>query len=106
MSKDIITDGFCFICKKPTQNLSLNPENWRIDLPLHGGNGLKRSYHQGCIVNKIKELEQQKVELLELLTECYKRFKDYEMDVDTDRPIHHIQFMKKLQKYFIIGGEW
>ena len=52
----------------------------------------------------IRELEQQKAELIELLTECYKRFKDYEMDVDTDRPIHHIRFMEKLQKYIITGG--
>ena len=51
------------------------------------------------------KLEQQKAELVELLTECYKRFKDYEMDVDTDRPIHHIRFMEKLQKYIITGGE-
>lgn len=54
---------------------------------------------------RIEELEQQKAELVELLTECYKRFKDYEMDVDTDRPIHHIRFMEKLQKYIITGGE-
>lgn len=52
-----------------------------------------------------EELKQQKAELVELLTECYKRFKDYEMDVDTDRPIHHIRFMEKLQKYIKTGGE-
>ena len=55
--------------------------------------------------NKIEELEQQNKELVEILKECRKRFKDYEMDVDTDRPIHHIQFMEKLQKYIITGGE-
>ena len=53
----------------------------------------------------IRELEQQKAELIELLTECYKRFKDYEMDVDTNRPIHHIRFMEKLQKYIKTGEE-
>ena len=47
---DVQTDGVCFICKKPTQNLSPDPTNWRIDLPFNGGNGLTRQYHQGCIV--------------------------------------------------------
>ena len=47
---DVRTDGICFICKKPTQNLSPDPTNWRIDLPFNGGNGLTRQYHQGCLV--------------------------------------------------------
>ena len=55
--------------------------------------------------SRIEQLEAEKAELIELLTECYKRFKDYEMDVDTDRPIHHIRFMEKLQKYIKTGGE-
>ena len=50
---EVITDGICFICKKPTANLSPNPDNWRIDLPFKGGNGLKRQYHQGCLVSLI-----------------------------------------------------
>jgi hypothetical protein len=47
---EVRTDGICFICKKPTQNLSPDPTNWRIDLPFNGGDGLTRQYHQGCLV--------------------------------------------------------
>jgi hypothetical protein len=56
VKSDCITDDICFICKKPTQNLSANPAKWRIDLPFDGGNGSKRSYHQGCIVQKLAVL--------------------------------------------------
>lgn len=47
--KEYITDGICFICKKETQNLSGNPDKWRIDLPFKNGNGLNRQYHIGCL---------------------------------------------------------
>lgn len=50
---EVRTDGLCFICRKPTQNLSPDPSKWRIDLPFNGGNGLTRQYHQGCIVELI-----------------------------------------------------
>lgn len=50
---EVRTDGLCFICQKPTQNLSPDPSKWRIDLPFNGGNGLTRQYHQGCIVELI-----------------------------------------------------
>ena len=44
------------------------------------------------------ELEQQNKQMLEYLKECYKRFKEYELDVDIDRPYHHINFMKKIEE--------
>ena len=44
------------------------------------------------------ELEQQNKQMLEYLKECYKRFKEYELDVDVDRPYHHINFMKKIEE--------
>ena len=50
-------------------------------------------------IDYIIELEQQNKELREILKECHARFKQYEMDVDCDRPYHHIKFIKSIEKY-------
>ena len=55
LSEHFSTDGVCFICKTPTENISSDPMKWRIDLPFYNGNGLLRQYHQGCVVSLIEQ---------------------------------------------------
>ncbi len=45
----------------------------------------------------ICRLENDNRELRKLLNECHHRFESYEMDVDVNRPDHHIDFMKRVE---------
>ncbi len=47
----------------------------------------------------IKDIDIFNNEGLELLKEAEKRFKKYQMDVDSDAPFDHRIFMRRLQKY-------
>ena len=88
--------------KNETNWLPLSITNYVTELEREN-NTLKLEQGQ-CLLctaghkEEVYELKKQKRELVEVLKECYKRFKQYEMDVDEDRPRHHVNFMQVIEK--------
>ena len=50
----------CHICKQQTDDLAGNPSLWSMALPYPGGNGMRRCYHMGCVVEAVTAYTKEK----------------------------------------------
>lgn len=65
--KAVSKDGDCFICKGTTSAHAGNPMHWPMHLLYKGGNGKKRTYHLGCVIDAIAENAELKAALERML---------------------------------------
>jgi hypothetical protein len=47
-------EGICDICNKKTDAFAGDPDKWPVELPYKDGNGKKKIYHIGCVVDSIE----------------------------------------------------
>ncbi len=75
----------------------MNTHKIKSERPLEVKKELGNITNIGATEQYVCDLESDNQILRLLLSEAYRRFKQYEMDVDDTRPEHHINFMEQVE---------